>query len=120
MKHELTAIRSNIVKDDGEVRSIHLAPILALTLVKAISPTTAAAAKLAAELSLNKHFYIPRAVSSMFTGKTDLLDDLRHTLFDMSEHVEKRHVQKRFIIYGLAGSGKTEFCCKFAQDNRQR
>lgn len=28
--------------------------------------------------------------------------------------------QKRFIIFGLGGSGKTQFCCKFAQDNRQR
>ncbi|KAL8875617.1 MAG: hypothetical protein Q9198_006050, partial [Flavoplaca austrocitrina] len=103
LKHELTALRSNVVKDDDN----------------AVSPTTAAVAKLAAELSLNKHFYIPRAVSSIFTGKADLLDDLRHTLFDVSEPVEKRHVQKRFIIYGLGGSGKTEFCCKFAQDNRQ-
>ncbi|KAL8995820.1 MAG: hypothetical protein Q9188_006721 [Gyalolechia gomerana] len=32
---------------------------------------------------------------------------------------EKQHIQKRFIIFGLGGSGKTEFCCKFAQDNRQ-
>lgn len=81
---------------------------------------SAAVTQIALEVSLNKHFYIPRAVSSMFTGKADLLDDLRHCLFDSSTQIEKQHVQKRFIIYGLGGSGKTEFCCKFAQDNRQR
>ncbi|KAL9023951.1 MAG: hypothetical protein Q9180_008047, partial [Flavoplaca navasiana] len=102
LKHELTALRSNVKDDD-----------------KAASPTTAAVAKLAAELSLNKHFYIPRAVSSIFTGKTDLLDDLRRSLFDVSSPRAQTHAQKRFIIYGLGGSGKTEFCCKFAQDNRQ-
>ncbi|KAI4247104.1 MAG: hypothetical protein LQ352_006227 [Teloschistes flavicans] len=86
----------------------------------AISPTVSAAvAQIALEISPNKHFYIPRAVSSMFTGKADLLDDLRHSLFDTSTSLEKQHIQKRFIVHGLGGSGKTEFCCKFAQDNRQ-
>jgi GTPase SAR1 family protein len=27
--------------------------------------------------------------------------------------------QKRFVVYGLGGAGKTQFCSKFAQDNRQ-
>ncbi|KAL8942140.1 MAG: hypothetical protein Q9216_001825 [Gyalolechia sp. 2 TL-2023] len=76
-------------------------------------------ADIASEVSLNKHFYIPRAVSSMFTGRVDLLEDLRKRLFDASPATEKQHTQKRFVIFGLGGSGKTEFCCKFAQDNRQ-
>ena len=28
--------------------------------------------------------------------------------------------QKRYIIYGLGGSGKTEFCRKFAERNQRR
>ena len=28
--------------------------------------------------------------------------------------------QRRFVICGLGGSGKTQFCCKFAQHHRQR
>ena len=28
--------------------------------------------------------------------------------------------QKRFILVGLGGSGKTEFCCKFAAQNQSR
>ncbi|KAL8687995.1 MAG: hypothetical protein Q9218_005981 [Villophora microphyllina] len=88
---------------------------------KAKAPTVSATVtKVASEVSPNKHFYIPRAVSSMFTGKADLLEDLKHTLLDVSTPVERGHAQKRFIIIGLGDSGKTEFCCKFAQDNRQR
>jgi nucleoside-triphosphatase THEP1 len=29
-------------------------------------------------------------------------------------------IQKRFVICGIAGSGKTQFCCKFAEDNRDQ
>ncbi|KAI4116581.1 MAG: hypothetical protein LQ345_003026 [Seirophora villosa] len=85
-----------------------------------LSPTISAAAGLASGMRLNKHFYIPRAVSSMFTGRVDLLDNLRSCLLDASTPAEKKHTQKRFVIHGLGGLGKTEFCCKFAQDNRQR
>ncbi|KAL9058685.1 MAG: hypothetical protein Q9206_001820 [Seirophora lacunosa] len=88
--------------------------------IKALSPTISAAAGVASGMRLNKHFYIPRAVSSMFTGRVDLLEDLRSCLFDASTPTEKKHTQRRFVIHGLGGSGKTDFCCKFAQDNRQR
>ncbi|MCJ1244074.1 hypothetical protein MMC30_001271 [Trapelia coarctata] len=36
------------------------------------------------------------------------------------ESTEWSHQQRRFIIYGIGGSGKTQFCCKFAQDHRER
>ena len=78
-----------------------------------------AAAGLASKAPLNKYFHIPRAVSSIFTGREKLLKELKDDL-DSSSSSEDQHQQRRFIIYGLGGSGKTEFCCKFAQDNRQR
>lgn len=28
--------------------------------------------------------------------------------------------QKRYVVYGVGGSGKTQFCCKYAQDHRER
>ncbi|KAL9614861.1 MAG: hypothetical protein Q9167_000694 [Letrouitia subvulpina] len=102
VNHELAAIRAQVAVDGSDN-----------------SPKISAAAEIVSEVSLNKHFYIPRAVSSMFTGRLSLLEDLRNCLFDASTVTEKQHAQKRFVIYGLAGSGKTEFCCKFAQDNRQ-
>ncbi|KAF2096847.1 tetratricopeptide repeat domain-containing protein [Rhizodiscina lignyota] len=72
----------------------------------------------ASQASPNRHFDIPQSVSSVFTGRTSLLEDLQKA-FDVSEaSKESDAVQKRFIIYGLGGSGKTQFCCKFAQVNR--
>ncbi|KAL9077542.1 MAG: hypothetical protein Q9157_003344 [Trypethelium eluteriae] len=84
-----------------------------------------AANAVAALGSNNKYFDIPQSVSSIFTGQESLLDELASFMFcsipeiPASKH-EFRHAQKRFVIYGLGGSGKTQFCCKFAQDNRQR
>ncbi|KFY40867.1 hypothetical protein V495_05209 [Pseudogymnoascus sp. VKM F-4514 (FW-929)] len=68
-------------------------------------------------LSLNVHFDIPHAVNSLFTGRDEYLQDLRKSLDDTM--TANTSTQKRFVVYGLGGSGKTEFCCKFAQDNRQ-
>jgi hypothetical protein len=64
---------------------------------------------------LNKHFSLPHAVSSMFTGRKEPLEELKNCL-DISSFDS----QKRFVIQGIGGSGKTQVCCKFAQDNRQR
>ena len=73
--------------------------------------------------SRNEHFDIPQSVSSIFTGRENCLKELASTMFNTPvEDVSpaRRNAQKRFVIYGLGGSGKTQFCCKFAQDNRQR
>ncbi|KAG0649622.1 hypothetical protein D0Z07_4045 [Hyphodiscus hymeniophilus] len=68
-------------------------------------------------ITFNDHFDIPRTVSSIFTGRDGQLKELKYML-DIATPQERTHTQKRFVIYGLGGSGKTEFCCKFAQDNR--
>ncbi|KAH6672293.1 tetratricopeptide repeat domain-containing protein [Halenospora varia] len=76
------------------------------------------ATAVASLVSFNKHFYIPHPVSSIFTGRETLLKELKNDL-ETSSPLQRNHMQKRFVIYGLGGSGKTEFCCKFAQDNRE-
>ena len=69
--------------------------------------------------SLNEHFYTPQTVSSIFTGRIAELNALRkHTQASTSPN--QFHPQKRFVIVGLPGSGKTQFCCKFASDNKHR
>jgi len=47
------------------------------------------------------------------------LKDLKDT-FATRALPDQGQSQRRFVIFGLGGSGKTQFCCKFAQDNRQR
>ena len=69
--------------------------------------------------SLNKHFYTPQTVSSIFTGRATDLDVLRRS-FQAPTSTNQFQVQKRFVVFGLPGSGKTQFCCKFASDNKQR
>ena len=69
--------------------------------------------------SLNEHFSTPQTVSSTFTGRKADLNTLRQC-FQAQSSTSQNHVQKRFVIYGLPGSGKTQFCCKYASDNKQR
>ncbi|KJX99942.1 hypothetical protein TI39_contig346g00004 [Zymoseptoria brevis] len=65
----------------------------------------------------NEHFDTPQAVSSIFTGFVTQLESLHRSLF---EEPQSTTSQKRFVIHGPPGSGKTEFCCKFASENKHR
>lgn len=73
----------------------------------------------ASEKPRNRYFQIPQAVSSIFTGreKTSMLVE---EAFWSSENAMTKNQQRRFIIHGIGGSGKTQFCSKFAQDHRER
>jgi hypothetical protein len=72
----------------------------------------------------NEHFYTPKPVDSFYTGREEEAEKLKAWL--LPTRVEKAGTvsekaqvkQKRFVIYGIGGSGKTQFCCKFAEDNR--
>lgn len=65
----------------------------------------------------NRFFRIPQAVSSIFTGREGITTALQSAFWGSEEPPSQ---QKRYIIYGIGGSGKTQFCSKFAQDNRER
>ena len=67
----------------------------------------------------NKHFYIPQVVSSIFTGRVAASQILEEALL-APENYSGGHQQRRYIIHGIGGSGKTQFCSKFAQDRRER
>ncbi|KAF1999644.1 hypothetical protein P154DRAFT_600220, partial [Amniculicola lignicola CBS 123094] len=62
--------------------------------------------------SLNKYFDVGRSVTSFYTGRDAQLDKI-HAAFG-----ESYKGQKRFVIYGLGGSGKTELALKYAQDSQ--
>lgn len=63
---------------------------------------------LARFITLNAFFDIPRTVSSIFMGREGQLKGLRYIL-DVATPQERSHTKKRFVIYGLGGSGRTEF-----------
>ncbi|KAF1944968.1 tetratricopeptide repeat domain-containing protein [Clathrospora elynae] len=73
---------------------------------------------------INEHFDTPKPVDPFYTGRVDEAERLTHWLLPESSQKSGkgskniRTKQKRFVIYGIGGSGKTQFCCKFAEDNR--
>ena len=67
----------------------------------------------------NKLYEIPHNVSPVFTGREDILQQLSESCLPPRTQDNLR-VQRRFVLYGLGGSGKTQVCLKFAQDHRER
>jgi hypothetical protein len=67
----------------------------------------------------NEYFMPPCPVSADFIGRDKVLDTLT-TAFHESGNTSSSEQQKRFVLYGLGGSGKTQLAAKYAQDNRWR
>jgi DNA-binding FrmR family transcriptional regulator len=53
--------------------------------------------------STNHHFDVPQSVSSIFTGRDNLLDELRGAFFPKQSR-GKSQFQRRFVIHGVNGS----------------
>lgn len=70
-------------------------------------------------VSPNEHFSVPQEVEKNYTGRTTLFDEVKHAFNDPLPPNEIG-LQRRIVIYGLGGSGKTQFCCKYASLCRQR
>jgi hypothetical protein len=64
--------------------------------------------------TLNKHFLLPRSAKKYYTGRNKELSKLKSAFSQNNSPT-----QKSFVIFGLGGSGKTEFAIKFAEDTRQ-
>lgn len=64
-------------------------------------------------MTKNVHWTVPLAVSTSFTGRKDVLAKIRRAFSHTSETFAEEQ-QKRFIITGLGGLGKSEICLKIA------
>ncbi|RYP87831.1 hypothetical protein DL769_000423 [Monosporascus sp. CRB-8-3] len=67
--------------------------------------------------SVNVHYLVHRR-SEYFVGRLRQSDELR-TKFGTPKR-KRRRKPDIFVIYGLSGSGKTQFCLRFSEDNRHR
>lgn len=114
LQSQIDGLRQSIESADS---SHYDAPALAA--LEELRESVAAAALAVKSVSSNHHFDIPQSVSSIFTGREPLLRELREIFVPRPGAIRDQR-QQRFIIHGLGGSGKTQFCCKFAQDNRDR
>lgn len=61
---------------------------------------------------------IPRAINSLFTGRSDLLYRIQRAL--QSESMSAAQMQSRFVITGLGGQGKSEICLQIASLLKQK
>ncbi|TVY32372.1 Kinesin light chain [Lachnellula occidentalis] len=62
----------------------------------------------------NIHWMVPRAINNLFTGRTKLLDRIQEAMRD-----NRANNQRRFVITGLGGQGKSELCLKVASLMRE-
>ncbi|KAM0796954.1 hypothetical protein BDR22DRAFT_892704 [Usnea florida] len=66
----------------------------------------------------NKYYELPFDVSPDFTGGNEVCRKLRESCLP-SGHSTARVSQRRFTLWGLGGSGKTQMGLKFASDHRE-
>ncbi|KAH7380186.1 hypothetical protein BKA66DRAFT_420258 [Pyrenochaeta sp. MPI-SDFR-AT-0127] len=69
-----------------------------------------------AESLENVHWLVPRPVNSLFTGRSQLIDRIQGALSDDGTSTTK---QKRLVITGIGGMGKSEVCLKIADLMRE-
>ncbi|KAI9767992.1 MAG: hypothetical protein M1840_005304 [Geoglossum simile] len=67
----------------------------------------------------NKHYTIPHNVSPIFTGRDNICQQLHESCLPLGATGTPK-IQRRFVLYGPGGSGKTQICLKFAQDYREK
>jgi hypothetical protein len=67
----------------------------------------------------NIHWLVPRGVNTFFTGQRKILEKLKQQLLPSCNQYPGVR-QKRFIIHGIGGAGKSEICLKFLEENRDR
>jgi signal recognition particle GTPase len=69
--------------------------------------------------SRNKYYCVPHNVSDHFTGRRAVLSMIDKAFLSPLPEITSSH-QKKFALYGLGGSGKTQIALKFAQEARKR
>ncbi|MCJ1384063.1 hypothetical protein MMC17_007179 [Xylographa soralifera] len=67
----------------------------------------------------NEWFIVPRCSSTYFTGRRLYAEVVREKLGPVN-HLDEANRHKICVIYGLGVSGKTQFCLRYAEDNKSR
>jgi hypothetical protein len=70
-------------------------------------------------MSYNEHYCVPHNLSGIFTGRNEVVQKLCVGCLPQKS-ADAPQIQKRFVLLGLGGSGKTHISLKFAQDYRER
>lgn len=60
----------------------------------------------------NVHWMVPRAVNSLFTGRSEVVERMQSALRNSNDPETTK--QTRLVITGIGGMGKSEVCLKVA------
>lgn len=63
----------------------------------------------------NQHYLVPHVLSPAYTGQGQVSKALEASLLSNDD---PHPVQRRFVLFGLGGSGKTQICINYAQSHR--
>jgi phage/plasmid-associated DNA primase len=64
------------------------------------------------------HWKVPRSTNDLFTGRTEILRRIQEALHGI--HTPSADKQKRFVITGVGGQGKSEVCLQVASLVREQ
>ncbi|EFR01288.1 hypothetical protein MGYG_04293 [Nannizzia gypsea CBS 118893] len=67
------------------------------------------------EVTIKGHWCVPRAVNTHFTGRVEIIKRVKSAI-TLQERSQK---QRRFVITGMGGLGKSEICLKVADELRE-
>ena len=65
------------------------------------------------------HPIIPPSPTDLFTGRGDYLRCIRDS-FDFPKTSVEMKIQRRFVLYGTGGMGKTQLALKFLEENCEK
>src|SRR4051812_29802907 len=65
---------------------------------------------------INEKYLVPHHVSANFTGREEVCKMMQKNCLNP----QITTMQRRFVLHGLGGSGKTQVALKFAQGSRER
>ncbi|KAN0110104.1 hypothetical protein V8E51_006491 [Hyaloscypha variabilis] len=80
-----------------------------------LSPINLIHSRTSQQASNKSYSDLSASIQNLATDLESKINSLKGTINPVAETT----VQKRFVVFGLPGSGNTQFCCKFASENMQ-
>ncbi|KAF2647561.1 TPR-like protein [Lophiostoma macrostomum CBS 122681] len=69
--------------------------------------------------NFNRWCLVPRSPSTYFTGRQKHAEDVKEMLGSIRIYDDQTR-NKVVVLYGMGGSGKTQFCLKYVEENKHR
>ncbi|KAJ5997596.1 hypothetical protein N7522_009256 [Penicillium canescens] len=117
LKSQIAILESRLTLPGNEDDNDDQEDSIKLSTIRRLRRSIRSVATAVSATTPNEFFDIPQPVRSFYTGRARYMETLQNILV-ASTVEEQDSRQHRFVIYGMGGSGKTQFCCKFAEQNR--